>query len=895
MSLATDFLRLLTAPARAGFKALRFTGQTASWSTALLPRTKYNYAREVGDGRGSSVVMAPINWMARTFPEAPVQVSQPVDEGGDLEPVTPHPMVELIERPNPFYSGVVLWMATISDYGLDGNAYWLKLRGPDNRVVQLWYAPAWTMTPKWPLSGAEYISHYEYKPDDSRAPDKIDPADVVHFRWGLDPKNVRKGLSPLKSLFREIFTDDEAANFSASLLRNMGVAGVMLSPKGDDSGGGGLSDADAEETKDVWGAKFSGDKRGEPLVMKVPMNVQVMSFTPEQMALKLARRIPEERVSAVLGIPAAVVGLGSGLEQTKVGATMAELREMAYESNIVPTQRLMSADLQVQLLPDFADEGRQRVGFDLTNVRVLQDDRFKVWERATDSVGKGALMVSEFKRMIGVATDDSEDYYLRPFTTQAVPLAVAGETTPALTPSQVREEQEPGTATGLKAARPGARQYQVQMELVRQAQARLMRPRLEAFFAAQAARVSRRITRLASAVPAGGNGRGMKHHLPGADELLPASELTDLQGVMQPGQLSGVESGWSTTADAWGLGSAFDVSNPFVLDEISGAATRITAVYDTTKEAVRGLVVTAEERGYNAFQLARGVPEDGFLGIDSVVRETYLNRSQAIARTEAMWTTNKGAVALYRSEGISRVQMIDGRDDDVCSNRDGREVTLAEGNAEVDFEHPNGTLVLAPIIGRGRAPAGGEPAPEEPLLSGEAKRLSVLQKEALATRFRATERALVVDEAGNVVLTKSGGKSSVRFTQTEVNTVRAAKRPSFTHNHPHIEELESVTFSLADALFASNTRVIEMRATTHLHTHILRSAEGQEWPLIPELRRAYQSQAESLRASYVKRVSEGTLQNFEANMQIQHEIWTTLTAPGGELSGRVVYVREAAL
>jgi hypothetical protein len=33
----------------------------------------------------------------------------------------------------------------------------------------------------------------------------------VHFRFGLDPDDPRKGYSPLKSVLREVFTDDEAA------------------------------------------------------------------------------------------------------------------------------------------------------------------------------------------------------------------------------------------------------------------------------------------------------------------------------------------------------------------------------------------------------------------------------------------------------------------------------------------------------------------------------------------------------------------------------------------------------------------------------------------------------------------------------------------------------------
>ena len=54
----------------------------------------------------------------------------------------------------------------------------------------------------------------------------------MHFRFGLDPENDRKGRSPLAGVLREVFTDDEAANYTASLLRNMGVPGIIVSRRG---------------------------------------------------------------------------------------------------------------------------------------------------------------------------------------------------------------------------------------------------------------------------------------------------------------------------------------------------------------------------------------------------------------------------------------------------------------------------------------------------------------------------------------------------------------------------------------------------------------------------------------------------------------------------------------
>lgn len=367
----------------------------ANWNRQL-GRTRYDYAAQT-DPSTNSIVVATLLWICRTFPEAPIQVLQ--DQPDDTqEAVKRHPLTEILKRPNPYYSGILLWYATLTDFLISGNAYWVKVRSGAGRVVELWWVPQHMMQPRWPADGSAFLSHYEYRPDGLNVV-RVEVEDVVHFRYGMDPDNVRKGLSPLASLMREVFTDDEAANFTSSILKNTGVPSVVLSP---DDDGVSVGIDDLEKVKAEFMARFGGDRRGEPLVMSGKTKVSVLSFNPQQMDLRNLRMIPEERVSAVLGVPAAVVGLGTGLMNTKVGATMSEMREQAYESCIIPTQRLIADELDVQLLSDFADPATCNVSFDLTKVRVLQDDQDKLHERAREDLKAGGIMVDEFRQMIGL-------------------------------------------------------------------------------------------------------------------------------------------------------------------------------------------------------------------------------------------------------------------------------------------------------------------------------------------------------------------------------------------------------------------------------------------------------------------------------------------------------------
>lgn len=377
----------------------------------LMNRTRYDYKAEVGDPSTNSIVVAVVSWIARNFPEAPVRVARvPTQDDMPLVYIRPRiagpgRMLQLLERPNPFYSGVLQWMATIGDVYNTGNGYWLKIRNSTGRVVQLWWLPSWMTEPGWDEARTDqFIGWYEYTVEGVTW--KYRPQDIVHFRMGIDKYNTRKGLSPLAALYREVFTDDEAANMTASLMRNIGVPGVVLSPANTSGPTGRFKDPD--EMKTLFMEKFSGDKTGEPFVSSVPVDLKVASWSPQQMNLRDLRKIPEERVSAVLGVAAIVAGLGAGLDRSTFN-NFSEARKAAYQEAIIPAQRLFAAELETQLLSEFADESLYDVDFDWTKATAMQENAADVWKRYADAAVKGLVTRAEFKREVGLPVDDTQD------------------------------------------------------------------------------------------------------------------------------------------------------------------------------------------------------------------------------------------------------------------------------------------------------------------------------------------------------------------------------------------------------------------------------------------------------------------------------------------------------
>lgn len=416
--------KALLAPFQKALQAMRHPG-TPLFFNRLLKRTRFDYAREVGDMLDSSVVTAPVQWVQRALPEARLALRKRM-RGGKVDDLESHPLLELVRNPNPFYGDIALWAATVLSYLLDGNAYWIKVRNRAGRPVELWYVPHWMIEPKAGYDGAEFLSHYEYTPGTAMGRFDLAPDDVVHFRHGLNPRNLMKGLSPMHGVLREIFADMESSNFVASLLRNMGVPGVVISPKG----GAMPAAEDVEATKTWFAEAFGGDNRGGPLVMGAPTDVQPYGFNPQQMNLSEARDVAEERVCACIGIPAAIVGFGAGLQSTKVGATMEELRKLAWHNGVLPVARSLADELQRSLLPDFERIGPQQtleLYWDTDDVLALQEDEDKQTERKLAELKAGAITLYDYLVETGREADDSHKYYLRPIASIEVPLAMAGK------------------------------------------------------------------------------------------------------------------------------------------------------------------------------------------------------------------------------------------------------------------------------------------------------------------------------------------------------------------------------------------------------------------------------------------------------------------------------------
>lgn len=356
----------------------------------------------------NSAVYACLSAICTAYPEAPLRVYLEM-EPGDREAQPEHPLQGLLDKPNPNLTREEIWHYVQWCKHVSGNAYLRKVRAGNSRtgnVVELWPISPLRIQPvttKEDAARGVFISWYAYKFDMSKDPERIPPEDMVHFRIGIDDKDNRVGQSPLAKLMREVIGDDEAHKWQTSMLANGGSAGMIVQVPADTT----MTEDQAEALKNGLTERFAGENRGKVGVLTGGATMEQYGFSPEQMDMKALHRIPEERIAAVLRVPAIIAGLGAGLDRSTY-ANFREAREMFAEMTILPLYTFDSAVVNASLVPEFTSDSRIKVAFDITDLRALQEDEDGKWNRLDKAVKTGWVRPDEARTDVGLPPDLGE-------------------------------------------------------------------------------------------------------------------------------------------------------------------------------------------------------------------------------------------------------------------------------------------------------------------------------------------------------------------------------------------------------------------------------------------------------------------------------------------------------
>ncbi|HYW25766.1 MAG TPA: phage portal protein [Terriglobales bacterium] len=639
-----------------------FTARTLATTIGSLP----NAALSIRSGSGNSAVFACLQAIATAVAEPELEVYDV--SGGDRIEVEDSPLGALLASPNPIYTLDTLLAYASVCLHVDGNAYWRKLRSAGGNVVALWPISPSRVQVFTEQGSTDFISYYRYWLSPG-GQEQIPPADMVHFRLGLNDVDHRVGVSPLRQLLREVSSDEQATRYADRLLANLAINGLTLSF---DKEAPPITQDQADELKARISGAYGGDNVGGAAVLSPGAQLTALGFSPEQMDMKTLHRVPEERISAVLGVPAIVAGLGAGLDHATY-SNVAQAREAFTEMKLIPLWRALAAQITLQLVPDFDSSGRLVVDFDTSEVRALSVDQDALAVRLKTLVETGIISVDEARAELGLEPRGGADAIPAVAATPApATQPAAASARPTLITLSARREttRGGGEAEGPRRSLKAAEDLPGRYADLRESALPDWTDELEAFFAAQLRRVQRRLR------------AGADH----ADALVPETEALRLAAMLRPLQLDVLDLTHGLVVAE--LGVAFGLDDPQTRAFLRAAGINVVGITDTTREQVRAELVAGQQQGEGIPELARRLR-----GLPAFTQA----RAETVARSELGTSQNAAALASYRASGVVvGVRVHDGEDfDAACAAMDGRVFPL--GQEPASLQHPNCVRAFAPV------------------------------------------------------------------------------------------------------------------------------------------------------------------------------------------------------
>ena len=660
--------------------ALKAQSTTASMSLPLAPQWDYgqatgSYAGFAAEGfNGNTVVNSAIREIA-TSTSLPAYRLMAEDAAGDAVEITDSEAALLLGDPNEGQAQADFVELLTVYLMVTGNTYVLRERNGSGHIVALRLLRPDRIEVK--IDRAGMVSAYKYTIDGAAY--WLGADDVVHLKLP-NPYDDVYGLSPLQVASRHVNLDTAVSTFLRSYFSNAGVpAGILKVSRRLNS------QEEADSARSKWRSSFSGNRGWHGLaVLDEDAEYQQVAPNLKEMDASAMTRVTETRICAVFGVPPILLGLEAGLERSTY-SNYEQARSAFWDETISPLVRRIAAFLHRALEVPTREPGSQ-VTADFSQVPAYASDHDAESARVVAQYQAGIVTLNEARGVLGF--DPLEEV-------APVPAPVTVE--PAQLAAPVEQGKQQGQALPRSVAL-GDRLLEERDTLTDDMEFALRR-----YFDALRSRV------------AGVLGRAMQQSTAEAKiapdeitigQLFPADARNELSHVMTRSYQRIIRTTWDAIAQS-GVAGVLEFNDRLsIVSQITALATSSAEGIDaTTRTAVSRAIETGVERGYSIQQVARGVPAEGFPGINSLVEETYQNRARTIARTEVMRAQNAATIGYYREQGIQwmRAHDPDGDPDDNYIGTDGRTcaerhnlIYTADDSMNVD-SHPNCRLTWSPI------------------------------------------------------------------------------------------------------------------------------------------------------------------------------------------------------
>lgn len=333
---------------------------------------------------------ASVEWTLSTLPSP----------RGGARQIAQHPMLSLLNRPNPSQGGAELFESLFASRLISGNAY-LQAVGPQGQPPRELYSlrPDRVQV----VAGRSMLpSGYRYVVRDASGTERftdfpVDPitgrSRVLHFKH-FHPLNDWYGLSPIEAAAYSIDQHNQAGAWNQSLLQNGARPTGALIVKGIEGVGATLSDEQFSRLKRQMDEQYSGAANaGRPLLLEGGLEWKEMSLSPRDMDFINAKHSAARDIALALGVPPQLLGIPGD----NTYSNLAEARLALWEQTILPLLDHLCDALNNWLVPQFG--GGLKLACDLDSVSALSPKREALWARVSAA---NFLSDQEKRELLGI-------------------------------------------------------------------------------------------------------------------------------------------------------------------------------------------------------------------------------------------------------------------------------------------------------------------------------------------------------------------------------------------------------------------------------------------------------------------------------------------------------------
>jgi len=299
----------------------------------------------------------------------------------EVEEVTEHLFLDLMQNVNPFMNSRDLWETTCLFSDLTGNAYWYLIRDRLKTPSEIWIIPAQYIEPIPGETPKDFVKAYKFQRGNTELTLPVE--DVVHFRYS-NPKNQLVGFSPVQGVADAIYLNRKMFEYEEAVFKNKArTGGVLESTEG-------ISRPEMERLRLEWQQKYEGAATGGKTVILPPgMKFTKDSMTPQELAFIDGKKITAKEIAAGFDVPFALY------DPEAIRANVDGAQYFHALNGVMPRCIRFQEKLNEQVLPLF--DKRLFCAFD----DIVPEDKEQLLKEREAYINSGVLSVDEIREKLG--------------------------------------------------------------------------------------------------------------------------------------------------------------------------------------------------------------------------------------------------------------------------------------------------------------------------------------------------------------------------------------------------------------------------------------------------------------------------------------------------------------